>query len=226
ALEPWKRGEMGITVAEAVYRLRGVPEYVDLFREHLGQAPSVSGMAAALAAYQRTLISTETRFERYLRRGDPRLLSPIERDGRLIFEQRAGCARCHVMQPGVRDGALLQLSDFQFHNTGVGYRGNGKFADDGRAGVSKRKADLGAFRTPALRNLGKTAPYMHDGSIPTLEDVVEFYNRGGRPNPYQDEAIQPLHLTAYEKDALVAFLLTLDDTREPGPVASAGKIRR
>jgi cytochrome c peroxidase len=116
-------------------------------------------MAAALAAYQRTLISLETRFEHYLRRGDPRLLSPIERDGHLIFEQRAGCSACHVMQPGFRDGAPLQLSDFQFHNTGIGYKGKERFTDEGRARVmTKRKADLGAFRTPALRNLGKTAP--------------------------------------------------------------------
>ena len=183
-------------------------------------------MAAALAAYQRTLISPETRFERYLRRGDQRLLSPIERDGHLIFEQRAGCGTCHVMQPGFREGAPLQLSDFQFHNTGIGYKGNGHFADEGRARVSKLKADLGAFRTPALRNLGKTAPYMHDGSIRTLEEVVEFYDRGGRPNPYQDRAIRPLDLTDYEKAALVAFLLTLDDPPGPGPIASAERCRR
>jgi len=196
---------MGITVAQAERRLRGNPEYVDLFREHLGEAPSASGMAAALAAYERTLISPETRFERYLRGGDPSLLSPIERDGHLIFEQRAGCAACHVMQPAFGEGAPLLLSDFQFHNTGIGYKGNGRFADDGRARVTKRKADLGAFRTPALRNLDKTAPYMHDGSIRTLKDVVEFYDQGGRPNPYQDPAIRPLYLTDYEKDALVAF---------------------
>jgi cytochrome c peroxidase len=118
------------------------------------------------------------------------------------------------------------LSDFQFHNTGVGYKGNGRFADDGRARVTKRKADLGAFRTPALRNLGKTAPYMHDGSLRSLEDVVEFYDRGGHPNPYQDRAIRPLNLTDYEKAALVAFLLTLDDPPAPGPIASADHCRR
>jgi cytochrome c peroxidase len=223
ALEPWKRGEMGITVAEAARRLRGIPEYVDLFREHLGQAPSASGMAAALAAYQRTLIPRENRFERYLRGGDQRLLSHIERDGHLIFEQRAGCGTCHVIQPAFRDGAPLQLSDFQFHNTGVAYRGNGRFADAGRAEVTKRNADRGAFRTPALRNLGRTAPYMHDGSIRNLKDVVEFYDRGGRPNPNLDRAIRPLYLTDYEKEALVAFLLTLDDPPGPGVVASAGR---
>ena len=223
ALEPWKRGEMSITAAEAVHRLRGIPDYVDLFREHLGQAPSASGMAAALAAYQRTLIPRENRFERYLRYGDPRLLSPIERDGHFIFEERAGCGTWHVIQPAFRDGAPLELLDFQFQNTGVTYRGNGRFADDARAEVTKRKADLGAFHTPALRNLGITAPDMHDGSIRSLKDVVEFYDRGGRPNPNLDRAIRPLYLTDYEKEALVAFLLTLDDLPSPGAVASVAR---
>jgi cytochrome c peroxidase len=208
ATEPWKRGEMGISLQEAEHRLREDPEYVALFRNVLGRAPSASGMAEALAAFQRTLVSDETRLERYLR-GDPRALSPVERDGHLVFEHRAGCGSCHTVQASFRAGAPLQLSDYRYHNTGVGWRG--RYTDTGRFEVTKRQSDMGAFRTPPLRNLTLTAPYMHDGSIPTLEAVVDFYDKGGADNPYQSRLIRPLHLSAYDKHALVAFLRTLDD---------------
>ena len=106
--------------------------------------------------------------------------------------------------------APAPFTDMRFHNLGIGFTG-GRFTDPGRYGVSGIESDLGAFRTPSLRNVARTAPYMHDGSLTTLEEVVEFYDAGGRPNPNLSPRIRPLFLTGYEKAALVAFLRALTD---------------
>jgi cytochrome c peroxidase len=204
---------MGITVEEAVYRLNGDPEYAHLFAVAFNSDPSASGMASALAAYHRTLVSEESRFERFLRTSDPRVLSSLEHDGYLIFDGRAGCSNCHGVSErrfDARNDAPVLLTDWKFHNLGIGY-GTGRFADPGRFAVSRLQRDLGAFRTPCLRTVARTAPYMHDGSLATLEDVIEFYDRGGRSNPNLSPRISPLHLNGYEKAALVAFLRCLSD---------------
>src|SRR5262245_46130838 len=104
ALGPFRRGEMGISVEEAEYRLKADPEYVHLFRHAFGRGPTAAGMASALAAYQRTLVSSESRFERFLRANDPRLLSSLERDGYLVFDRRAGCSNCHRLSAARFEG--------------------------------------------------------------------------------------------------------------------------
>jgi len=213
ALGPFRRGEMGITVEEAEDRLNTDPEYVHLFRVLFGRDPTAEGMARAIAAYERTLVSGETRFDRFLRIGDAGILSPLEHDGYLVFTRRAGCSNCHRLgdpHAGSWNGAPLLLTDFRFHNLGIGYR-SGRFVDPGRFAVTHVARDLGAFRTPSLRNVGRTAPYMHDGSLATLEEVVDFYDRGARANPNLSRLIRPLLLDGYEKAALVAFLRSLDD---------------
>ena len=116
-----------------------------------------------------------------------------------IFRVKGNCVACHVGP---------NFTDEKFHNTGVSYQ-NGRFLDEGRFAVTGRPADHGAFKTPTLREVARTAPYMHDGSLETLEDVVEFYDRGGNANPYRDPEIRPLHLTPEEKQALIAFLKAL-----------------
>jgi len=224
ALSPFRRGEMGITVEEAEYRLRRDPEYVTLFDLAFARPPSADGLARALAAYQRTLVGAENRFERFLRTNDPRALTQLERDGYGIFDGRAGCSNCHHFSRPRADPwqeAPLLLTDWQFHNLGIGFR-SGRFTDPGRYAVTGRERDLGAFRTPALRNLDPTGPYMHDGSLPTLEEVIEFYDRGGRPNPYLSPRLAPLFLSGYEKAALVAFLRSLNDS-EYAHVGAAGQ---
>ncbi len=208
ALSPFRRGEMGIGVEEAVHRINCDPEYVRAFRVVFGTQPTAQTLARALAAYERTLFSQASRFDRFLF-DKVRSLTPMERDGWSLFNSKATCSNCHQLFPR-RLKRLPLFTDFGFHNLGIGSL-RGRLADAGRYGVTRRAADLGAFRTPSLRNVAITAPYMHDGSLATLEDVVEFYDGGGRPNPNLSPLIRPLFLDEYEKYALVAFLRTLTD---------------
>jgi cytochrome c peroxidase len=213
ALSPFQRGEMGIGVEQAVHRVNSDPQYVHLFRAALGRRPTADGMARALATFQRTIVSPTSRVDRFLMNNEPAILTPQEQHGFYVFNHRAPCSNCHQLFPLQPDGAVYSrplFTDFRFHNLGVGF-GFGGFADTGRYALSRLNAEWGAFRTPSLRNSARTPPYMHDGSLATLEDVVEFYNAGGRPNPNLSPLIRPLFLDGYEKAALVAFLRALSD---------------
>jgi cytochrome c peroxidase len=174
--------ELGLTAAELEHRTR----------------MKARDVAVALASYVRTIRSSGSRYDAF-RSGQPNALSGAEQAGLAIFFGKGGCATCH----GGPD-----LTDDRFHNTGVSWRG-GRIADDGRFIVSQDPRDRGAFKTPTLREVALTAPYMHDGSIKTLAEVVEFYAQGGRRNPYVDPRVRPLGLSSGEKKALVAFLQTL-----------------
>jgi cytochrome c peroxidase len=188
------------------------PQYAHLFRAALGGWATPDGMARALAAFQRTLFSRESRVDRFLN-NETAVLTPKERDGYEIFTRRAACSNCHEpfpLQIGDRRNGRAVFTDFRFHNIGIGYKSGG-VADTGRHEFSRNDTDWGAFRTPSLRNSARTPPYMHDGSFATLEEVVEFYSAGGRPNPNISPLIRPLHLNSYEKAALVAFLRALSD---------------
>jgi cytochrome c peroxidase len=204
--------------------LKADSDYVRLFYRAFRSPPTADGIARALAAYQRSLVLGESRVEWFLRTNDATILTPLERDGLAVFHARAGCSNCHRLPtppPSARDHAPLLLSDFRFHNLGIGYR-SGWFTDPGRFALSHVETDLGAFRTPSLRNVARTGPYMHDGSLTTLEEVVDFYNAGGRPNPYLSPLIRPLFLSDYDRAALVAFLRALTD-RDVGPVGTANR---
>lgn len=174
--------ELGLTAAELEHRTKMKSEDV----------------AAALASYVRTIRSSGSRYDAY-RSGQSSALSAREQAGVAIFLGKGQCAACH---------GGPNFTDDRFHNTGVSWRG-GRFADQGRFIVSQDPRDRGAFKTPTLREIVLTAPYMHDGSIKTLDEVVEFYSQGGRRNPYLDPRVRPLGLSSGEKKALVAFLQTL-----------------
>lgn len=150
----------------------------------------IANVTAALATYVRTIRSGDSRFDRYAA-GKTTALSDQEKAGLALFRGKAGCNTCHIGP---------NFTDEKFHNTGVAWR-DGRLVDQG--------AGDGRFKTPTLREVARTAPYMHDGSIRTLEDVVEYYDRGGHPNPGLDGGLGPLHLRSEEKQALVAFLRTL-----------------
>ncbi len=191
--------EMGNQSAEAVVaRLAALPEY----RDALGGGPAAERrIGAALAAYQRSLATGPSRFDRWWSGADPAAITAEERAGFALFRFRAGCAQCHRV-----DDANASFADGRFHNIGSG----GRHADSGLAGLTGDTADRWKYRTPSLRNVSLTAPYMHDGGMATLEDVVEFYDRGGGDDPQKAEWLFPIGLTQAEKAALVAFLKTLD----------------
>jgi len=150
----------------------------------------ICDVTAALATYVRTIRSGDSRFDRYAA-GKAAALSDQEKAGLALFRGKAGCNACHIGP---------NFTDEKFHNTGVAWR-DGRLVDGG--------AGDGKFKTPTLREVARTAPYMHDGSMATLGDVVEFYDRGGNPNPGLDSDLRPLHLRSEEKQALVAFLRSL-----------------
>ena len=159
---------------------------------------SADELSRALASYVRSILSGNSRFDRFID-GDRTALTAEEQAGLSIFRGKANCTACHVGPT---------FTDERFHNTGVAWR-DGQLLDEGRAAISQQASDRGAFKTPTLREVARTAPYMHDGSIATLDAVVEYYDRGGNTNPSLDREIRPLRLSAADKRALVAFLESL-----------------
>jgi cytochrome c peroxidase len=211
---PFSSGEMGNPIARAAARLNDDPEYVRMFEGALGQRPTPDNMARAIAAFERTIVSRESRVDRFLVDNDTGILSPLERDGYDYFTGKAHCTSCHHVFPVTPDGRKSKrplFTDFQFHNTGVGFGPRG-FADRGRHEETRNQADWGAFRTPPLRNSARTPPYMHDGSLGSLEEVVEFYSAGGQRNPNLSPAMRPLNLHDREKAALVAFMRAMSES--------------
>ncbi|MEX2178138.1 MAG: cytochrome c peroxidase [Gemmatimonadaceae bacterium] len=191
--------ELALPLDEMVARLRADAYYRRAYRQSFGGDVSAEATARALASYLRTLRSGDSPRDRF-HLGDTLGLSVEARRGFRLFAGKANCSRCH-MGP--------TLSDEEFHNTGVSFGGG----DAGRAEVTGRDGDRGAFNTPTLRDVALTSPYMHDGSFRMLEEVIEFYNRGGGPNPHLDSEIQPLGLTPEEKRSLLAFLQSLTGER-------------
>lgn len=215
-------GDMGITLGEAVERLRKNPQYDAAFRRIFGRKPDTRSVVKTLVKFQESLLVGDSRFERFYLENDSMALSDSEKRGWELFRSgRAGCAGCHVPlpEPGGRPD-LLVFRDNRFHNLGVGFR-DGFMLDVGRYGVTGMASDWGAFATPSLRNVALTAPYMHDGSLATLEDVVAFYARGGIPNPNLDPVVRPVAFSEEERRDLVAFLGTLSTEwlADPGTVA-------
>ena len=190
--------EMDLTLEETVERLREERRYRKDFRKVFDRAVNGEDLAKALAAYVRTIQSGDSPYDRYLF-GKRDALSERALKGLKLFRGKGNCSACHVGPT---------LSDEEFHNSGVAWK-DGGFVDDGRYAVTKQEQDSGKFKTPTLREVAQTAPYMHDGSLATLTEVVDFYSDGGRKNPNLDPEIHPLKLGDEEKAALIAFLQAL-----------------
>lgn len=215
-------GDMGIDLAEAVARLRDDPSYKGAFQRAFKRHADVDGLVSALSAFQRSLILGESRFDRFYLGSDSSALSESEKRGWTLFRSgRSGCAGCHVPAPDPGGSGLIVFRDNRFHNLGVGYN-DGQMMDLGRFSVTRRSNDWGSFVIPSLRNVSLTAPYMHDGSLATLQEVVEFYSRGGVVNPNLDPVMRPRDFSEMEKADLVAFLeaLTTDWLRDSVAVAA------
>ena len=197
------RDEMGLDTQSMIARMSAVQGYRPYFREAFGADEiTQERIAAALSDYVRTRMSGNSPYDRWSYAGDGRALSDEAKRGSEIFLFSGNCASCH---------AGFNFSDGRFWNIGVGWdEATRSFKDEGRFAVSHKPRDLGAFKTPGLREVARHAPYMHDGSLATLRDVVEFYNRGGVANPNLTPRIRPLKLTPQDVNALVAFLETLN----------------
>ncbi|MCP4364120.1 MAG: cytochrome-c peroxidase [Planctomycetes bacterium] len=195
--------EMGMpSHDEVVNKLRSIKEYQQAFQDAFGEEITIDNIAQAIAAYERTLLSGNSPFDRFMYAGDEKALSDEAKKGLAVFEGKGRCITCHEFV-----GSYALFTDSKFHNIGVGM--DKPDPDMGRYDVTKEEKDRGAFKTPTLREIALTAPYMHDGSEQTLEDVVEFYDGGGTPNPYLSGEIRPLNLTKEEKKALVEFMKSL-----------------
>ncbi|MBW3541149.1 MAG: c-type cytochrome [Planctomycetes bacterium] len=187
--------EMAMNLDEVVERIKGVEGYRKQFEECFGEeGVTEENIARAIAAYERTILSGDAPFDRF-KAGDKEALSEAAQRGMKIFFGKGQCSSCHTGP---------NFTDNSFHNVGVGM--DRDEPDFGRETISSLGGDRGSFKTPTLREIARTAPYMHDGSLKTLEDVVEHYVKGGVENPFLDEAIFPLNLTDQEKQDLVTFL--------------------
>jgi len=198
--------EMDANLEEVVRRLNARPGYAAAFGKVFGRPPDADGVRYALASYVRTILSGNSPYDRYIA-GEMEALTPAQRRGLEIFRGKANCAVCHLGP---------NLTDEEFHNTGAGLRSPGA-RDKGRVNVTADPVDTGAFKTPTLREVAATGPYMHDGSLATLEEVIEFYDRGGEPNSNLSPEIQRLGLTSGEKSDLLAFLKALSGEVREGP---------
>ena len=185
------------TSPAAVVRLGHIPDYQEQFHRVFGSAVTAEGVAQALAAYTRTVLSGQAPYDRF-QAGDRQALSEAAQRGLRLFEGKARCSRCH---------SGFNFTDEDYHNLGIGM--DQAPPDRGRATVTQDAADTGAFKTPTLRDVARSAPYMHDGSLATLEQVVDFYVQGGHANPWLSPKSQPLDLTAAERTELVTFLQAL-----------------
>ncbi len=188
--------EMNMKLDDLVAKLSGIEGYRQQFEQVFGGEITPDRIAKAIASFERTVLSGDAPYDRFVA-GDEDALSEAAQRGRQVFFNKANCSACHA-GPNFSDGA--------FHNVGVGMDAPEEAQDIGRHAVTNLLGDRGAFRTPTLREIDRTAPYMHDGSLKTLEEVVDYYARGGHPNPQLDEEIYPLKLSDEQKQDLVAFL--------------------
>jgi cytochrome c peroxidase len=227
-----------------VARLGGIAEYEQGFKEAFGGGVTIERIAQALASFERTLVAGDSPFDRFIA-GNQRAITDEARRGFALFRGKGRCARCHTFSE------LMPLfTDFAYHNTGVaaghpafeslarrafaaserpGFKAviealaREKGGDElGRMIVTHQVFDLGSFKTPSLRNVALTAPYFHDGSAATLDDVVRFYNEGGRPNLNREWDLDPLDLSDAEQRDLVAFLKSLTGTLPGSAALKAG----
>ena len=186
--------EMNLPIEDAVKKLAAIEGYQKRFQAVFGSGVSADNLAKALAAFERTIVSGNAPYDRF-KAGETTALTAEAQVGMKLFFGKANCSACHS-GPHFSDGA--------FHNVGVASAAAD--ADQGRRKISGIEGDHGAFRTPTLREIARTAPYMHDGSLKTLEEVVDYYDKGGTANKYLDEEIFALKMTPQDKQALVKFL--------------------
>jgi len=241
--------EMGLENHDPILQIiRSDPQYVELFKKAFGKSGNritMEEVKKAIAAFERTIVAGDSPFDRYQYGGDKKAMSPAAIRGLEVYRGQGRCVSCHVIEE-----TQALFTNNRFHNIGVGFakmadreaavakaflesKKKGASVDVevltkedsselGRFAISEKIQDLGGFKTSTLRNIDKTAPYMHDGSLETLEDVVKFYNNGGRLeetdpiSPFLDGGIRPLNLSEEQKLDLVEFLKALTSPKFAG----------
>jgi cytochrome c peroxidase len=186
--------EMDHKLDDCCLKLNKIAGYRQQFQKVFGTDVTPENIAKAIAAFERTVLSGNAPYDKF-KAGDTNALSESAQRGMKLFFGKARCSACHSGH---------SFTDNAFHNIGVGM--NAAKPDLGRYEISKLAGDKGSFKTPTLREIARTAPYMHDGGFKTLEEVVDHYDKGGIPNPQLDEEIFPLKLSAQEKADLVIFM--------------------
>ncbi len=209
--------EMAHSLHGVVQRLSQEPSYVAAFDEAFGPGPiSYEKIEKCIASFERTMVSGDSAFDRYYYGHDQAAMTPVQIHGLEVFRdpKKGNCESCHTIGEN-----YALFTDDKFHNIGVGFV-NGETNDKGRYVVTKNAQDTGAFRTPTLRNVNLTGPYMHDGSLNTMKQVMDFYIGAGNSNPYLDKEIHSLDfLSREERDDLLEFMKALTGTmpRNVGP---------
>ena len=198
SIEMTSAGDASAAHRACVECLRAIPGYVKRFEKVFGTKDfTIDHIAQAIATFERTVLSGNAPFDKYLA-GDKKAMSETQVRGMSVFLDKAQCDRCHIG---------FNFTDNSFENIGIGM--DKPIPDLGRFAVTKKPEDKGAFKTPTLREIEHTGPYMHDGSLKTLEAVVDHYDKGGIPNPTLSKQMKKLNLTAQDKSDLVSFLRAL-----------------
>lgn len=187
--------EMGMTVDTLVEKIRGIKGYAPLFAAAFGD-PGIDfdRIAKAIATFERTIVSGNSAYDRYVA-GDKSALTKQQKDGLDFFEKKGECAECH---------SGPSFTNEKFANLGIGSAG--LHPDPGREAVTGKRGDLGKFKVPTLRDVARRGPYMHDGSVKTLSDVLDVYAKGGLPNPHLDTRLTPFYLDEETRKDVLAFL--------------------
>ena len=194
-----EKNEFDFHILLVVERLKKRSDYIDLFQKAYNSIPTPNFVTKAIACYERTLISGNSRFDLYYYQNSTSSLSKSELRGMNLFFNKLNCVQCH--------------SGFNFSNGEVVNNGlYAEYKDIGKMRVSLLEKDNGCFKVPTLRNIAITGPYMHDGSIISLEEVIDHYSKGGNANKYRHEFIKPFDITEREKNDLVSFLKSLTDS--------------
>jgi cytochrome c peroxidase len=194
-----EHNEFNFNILEISDRLRADEEYVDMSWKAYNREPDYYVITRALAVFERTLVSGNSAYDRFAFQGEEEALSEAEKRGmELFFSERTKCSSCH---------GGFNFTEYAFENNGL-YE---EYADPGRFRLTGELEDVGRFKVPSLRNIGYTAPYMHDGSVESLEEVLQHYNSGGSNHANKSPLIQPQNLSDNEKEDLLSFLLTLND---------------
>lgn len=191
--------EFNFNIVKIAERMNKVPEYVEASRRAFDRDPDPYVITRALGVFERTIVSGNSAYDKFKSQGLPNAMSSDAKSGmNLFFSTKTNCSHCH---------SGFNFTNYNFENNGLYY----EYSDNGRRRFTGKYADEALFKVPTLRNVALTAPYMHDGSLRTLEEVVEHYNKGGVAHRNRSDAVKPLGLSLIEKKQLIAFLESLTD---------------